>query len=211
VSLWEADAELGGALALAAHTDETLAAFLRWQLRQLDARGVEVSVSTAATTETIASAGVDEVVVATGARWTGAPGAATPLELRAWLSADDDRVGRRVTILGGGKVGLSLAGLCARRGRAVTVVEPSGVFGVELGLPGRFRLVHELEQQGVLLVTEDPADADTVVATARVPRDELAASLTAAGLTVSTAGDCAGVRSLEGAMLDASLVAMALD
>ena len=41
------------------------------------------------------------------------------------LVADaDELVGHDVVVLGGGKVGMSFAGLCARRGRSVTVLEP---------------------------------------------------------------------------------------
>ena len=59
-------------------------------------------------------------------------------------------------MLGGGKAALSFAGLCARRGRSVTVVEPGAVLAPELGPPGRFRLVHETEQLGVRLLTGGP-------------------------------------------------------
>src|SRR5207248_4872500 len=115
---------------------------------------------------------------------------------------------------GGGKIGLSLADLCARRGRDVTVVEPSGVFGVELGLPGRFRLVHDLEERGVRLVADGSAeaiDADSfIAASGLVPRHGLLDALVAAGVSVRAVGDCAGVRLLEGAMADALDAASAI-
>ena len=55
---------------------------------------------------------------------------------------------RRVAILGGGKPGLTLALALRARGAAVTVVEPTAVFGTELGLPGRWRMVADAEAAG---------------------------------------------------------------
>ena len=218
VTVWEAGDHLGGTLALAAHTDEPLARFARWLALQVERRGVNVEVGHEATVEAIRNAGVDEVVVATGAAWdrdTSPAGALTVEDLRAWLAADDTTVGGRVAIWGGGKIGLSLADLCVRRGRHVTVVEPSGVFGVELGLPGRFRLVHDLEERGVRLVAAaalDGVEADSVIAASGlVPRRDLLDGLLSAGVPARAVGDCAGVRFLEGAMADALHAATAID
>jgi 2,4-dienoyl-CoA reductase-like NADH-dependent reductase (Old Yellow Enzyme family) len=213
VTVWEASDHLGGALALAAHTDEALALFLAWLERQVGRREVRVELGREARADDVANAGFDEVVVAAGATWERRAGAVTIADLRAWFASDDGAVGERVTILGGGKIGLSLAALCARRGRTVTVIEPSGVFGAELGLPGRFRMVHDLEQQGVRLAAEPDVSApdSTVVTTALVPRRELAEALATAGVAGRAVGDCAGVRFLEGAMADALASASAID
>jgi 2,4-dienoyl-CoA reductase-like NADH-dependent reductase (Old Yellow Enzyme family) len=212
VTLWEAGDHLGGTLALAAHTDEPLARFARWLARQVERRGVDIELGREASADEVAKASFDEIVMATGATWERRADAVTVGDLSAWLASDDGTVGERVTILGGGKIGLSLAGLCARRGRSVMVIEPSGVFGVELGLPGRFRLVHDLEQQGVRLAAEPEVSGpdSTVVTTALVPRRELAEALTAAGVAARAVGDCAGVRFLEGAMADALAAASAI-
>jgi 2,4-dienoyl-CoA reductase (NADPH2) len=218
VTIWEASDHLGGTLALAAHTDEPLARFARWLARQVERRGVDVQLGHKATVDAIQAAGVDEVVVATGAAWdraTSPAGALTVDDLGEWLASDDTTVGGRVTIWGGGKIGLSLADLCARRGREVTVVEASGVFGVELGLPGRFRLVHDLEERGVRLVVAaslDGVEADSVIAASGlVPRRDVLDGLLSAGVPARAVGDCAGVRFLEGAMADALATATAID
>jgi 2,4-dienoyl-CoA reductase (NADPH2) len=217
VTVWEASDHLGGTLALAAHTDEPLARFARWLARQVERGGVDVQLGRTATVDAIQAAGVDEVVVATGAAWdrtTSPAGALTVEDLGEWLASDDTTVGGRVTIWGGGKIGLSLADLCARRGRDVTVVEPSGVFGVELGLPGRFRLVHDLEERGVRLVAAaslDAVEADSVIAASGlVPRRDVLDGLLSAGVPARAVGDCAGVRFLEGAMADALAAATAV-
>ena len=65
-------------------------------------------------------------------------------DLDTW---DDELVGP-VVVLGGGKAGLTLARRARSLGHAVTVVEPSAVLAVELGLPGRFRWIADLEAAG---------------------------------------------------------------
>jgi predicted NAD/FAD-dependent oxidoreductase len=132
-------------------------------------------------------------------------------------------------VVGGDKPGLSFAGLCAARGRSVTVVEQSGVFGATLGLPGRFRLVADLEAAGVKLVTGTvSADvpgvvtvttgegrqvmaADTVViarpARAAAP---LADACRAAGRPAHVVGDCRALAGIAGATADAVALAASL-
>ena len=69
-----------------------------------------------------------------------------------WFAVDDGPtggVGEHVLVVGGGKAAVSFARLAVARGRTVTVVEPSGVPVPELGPPGRFRLVHDAQAEGV--------------------------------------------------------------
>jgi 2,4-dienoyl-CoA reductase (NADPH2) len=150
-------------------------------------------------------------------------------ELRPWLEGEDDAlVGASVVVVGGGKAGASLADLLVRRGRSVTVVEPTNVFCVELGLPGRFRLVADLEAAGVELVpgfvlegissgevqgtvggASRSITADTVVLTADRHADApLVEALSGAGIPVHVVGDARTTAGLEGANLDAALLAM---
>ena len=130
----------------------------------------------------------------------------------------------------GGKTGLSMADLCRRRGHEVVVLEPSGVFGVQLGLPGRFRIVHDLEQAGVRLLgrvtlesigsrtvrvrsddEQETIPADTVIITSgEVPDTRLAVALRTAGVPVRTIGGCREVRWLVGANQDALDAALAI-
>jgi 2,4-dienoyl-CoA reductase (NADPH2) len=236
VSLWEAAERLGGALAIGALTDPVLDRYLSWLIAEVDRAGVELAVGRRADVPAVRSAGADEVVVATGATWgrTSLPGAHadhvfTPASLRPWLDGDGTAIGNRVAILGGGKAALSLASVAAARGHEVTIIEPSGVFGPELGLPGRFRLVADLEALGVRLVkavaraidagavtvdvggSADTVGADAVIVTADTAPDMgLAEGLAAAGIAARAVGDCRQLRGIEGANLDATAVALAL-
>jgi 2,4-dienoyl-CoA reductase (NADPH2) len=238
VVLWEASASLGGLLRSAAGTDPVLARYLEWLVRQVEQAGTEVRLGHAATAEAVRAEAPDVVVVATGARWDApsTPGADRPSvatlgRLAPWFADPGGaEVGRAVVVLGGGTVGLSVAGLCRARGIAVTVVEPTTVLGVELGLPGRFRIVADLRDAGARLVTgaevlaiddrgvrvttdgaEEHLEADTViVASGATPDDALASELRDAGIRAHTAGDARAVRLLEGAELDATEIALSV-
>ena len=238
VELWEATARLGGRLAAAARCDEPLDRFLGWLLRALEQSGATISVGAPATPARVAAGRFDEVVVATGARWTAPelPGADQPFVMTVdaidpWLSGADVRLGSSIVIVGGGKVGLSLADLAARRGLEVTVLEATSVFGRELGLPGRFEMVADLEARGVTLCAEVAAqsfepgrviargadgevrhiEADAaIIATPSGRDDRMGAALRGAGIAFRSIGDCRHFGLLEGALLDASTVVSAL-
>jgi 2,4-dienoyl-CoA reductase (NADPH2) len=238
VTVWEAGPEPGGLLTTAAGTETVLARYRDWLLHEVGELAVEVLTGRAADVASVRAAAPDVVVVATGAHWPrpDVPGAERPLvrtvpELAGWVrDAGALDPGAGVVVLGGGKIGLSLAGLCVTRGVPVTVVEPGGVLAVELGLPGRFRLVHDLREAGARLLTDATAtevdDASVRVTTAAgvehvaagvvavasgaTARAPLADELRGAGLTVHVVGDARDVRLLEGAELDATELAMAL-
>jgi 2,4-dienoyl-CoA reductase-like NADH-dependent reductase (Old Yellow Enzyme family) len=196
VTLWEAGDELGGVLRTAARTDGPLAKYLAWLVRRVGASGATVELGRRA--DVASTDGFDEVVVATG-------GAYGPLDL--------DAQGARVSIRGGDIPGVRIAALYAEQGREVEVVEPSGVFARSLGLPGRWRLVPDLDAAGVALVTEPALDADAVIEAGRAPADDaLAREMRAAGRAVTVIGDAnpEGLGRLEGGNLDVARLASRL-
>jgi 2,4-dienoyl-CoA reductase (NADPH2) len=236
VTLWEASTRLGGVLVEAAAADPVLDAYLGWLVRQVERADVALELAHAVTAATVPG-DVDDVVVATGASWAApaVPGAdpgdvRSFTELGGWLTDDDGSVGSRVVVLGDGTPALALAGLAQRRGRAVTVVGENTVFGRELGLPGRFRVVADLQGAGVRLVggatvlgaqdglvqiaTDDAVEelpADTVIAAVPGPgTGGLAAGLAALDVVVHPIGDGARLGFLEGATNDALRVATAI-
>lgn len=237
VTLWEAGTELGGALRLAASADPLLDRYLGWLVREVERRGVDIQLGRRATVDDVHALGADEVVVATGAVWglpeidgADAANVFTLPRLAGWLREDSAAIGDRVVVLGGGKAALSIADLCLRRGRAVSIVESTSVFGVELGLPGRWRLVADLEAAGAELLGDTSVDsigsgvvrvktgddvlelpADSVIVTSVcAPDRRLADELAVAGIDAYVVGDAADVRFLEGANLDAANLALTL-
>jgi NADPH-dependent 2,4-dienoyl-CoA reductase/sulfur reductase-like enzyme len=222
----------------AGRADQLLDRYKGWIIRQVERAGVELAVGKRANVDDVRAFGADEVVVATGATWAkpavdGADLAhvRTIAELAPWLDGSDDSlVGTRVLLIGGGKASVSIADVCIKRGRTVTIVEETNVFCGELGLPGRWRLVPDIEAAGARLVDNarveaispgavrvrlrdavEEIPADTVVATnVVIPDDGLIAQLKAAGIAVRPVGDCNGVRRIEGANLDAAEVALAI-
>jgi NADPH-dependent 2,4-dienoyl-CoA reductase/sulfur reductase-like enzyme len=136
-------------------------------------------------------------------------------------------MGKRVAIVGGGLVGAELAEFLAERGRDVTVIERGPVVALEMAHPRRWRVLHELREAGVELVTdatpleitaesvrfsrkvegEDEAPVETRVAADTVVIAEgLAANpdpleaLRACGAPVVPIGDVQGVGYIEGAI-----------
>jgi len=137
-------------------------------------------------------------------------------------------VGRRVVVVGGGLVGAELAAFMAERGREVVVLEEGPVMATEMAHPLRWRVLHELREAGVSLVTgaravaigeytlrfelagepeEEPRleeiPADTVIlATGLVANPAPIENLAGAGVPVVTVGDADGVGYIEGAIRD---------
>jgi 2,4-dienoyl-CoA reductase (NADPH2) len=235
VALWEASERLGGTLALAGRADPVLDQYLTWLLHEVERSGTELHLGRAADLTAVQAAAPDLVVLATGAAWDrpavpGAEHALTVPQLGAWLDGDERAVGPRVAVVGGGKVGISLAQHARAGGRSVVVADPGSVLVPELGLPGRFRLVADATAAGIDLrtdtevvaiapdsitlraageETELPVDT-VVVSSGRRAVAPLAAELEAAGLDVRLVGDCHAAAGIEGANLDAARLAVAL-
>jgi hypothetical protein len=147
-----------------------------------------------------------------------------------WLRDGGDSVGHDLVLLGGGKPALSIGSLALERGRSVTIVEPTNVFGGELGLPGRWRLVADIEQAGARLVPnatveaiepdvvrvrvgdslDEIAAATVIVTGGATPDRALADELAAAGIPTHVIGDAGGIGRIEGANLGANELAVVL-
>jgi 2,4-dienoyl-CoA reductase (NADPH2) len=134
---------------------------------------------------------------------------------KAWMP-----LGRRVAIVGGGLVGAELAEFLAERGREVVVLEAGPVIASEMAHPRRWRVLHDLREAGVRLVTgaevleigersvqfrtedgSEVVEADSVVVATGLERDPGAIeALRSAGVPVVAVGDCAELGYLEGAI-----------
>jgi 2,4-dienoyl-CoA reductase-like NADH-dependent reductase (Old Yellow Enzyme family)/thioredoxin reductase len=167
------------------------------------------------------------LMVGAGARTgvTGRP-ALVRRASRLWLP-----LGRRITIIGAELVGLELAEFLAERGRLVTVIDQAARVGSGLYLVRRLRLLHELRQLGVILITKASSIAighrevvydnyrgqrrsfasdHVVVAQGAAGDKRLAGELRQAGFTTHTVGDCRGISYIEGAMESAAELAVQL-
>ena len=135
---------------------------------------------------------------------------------RVWMP-----LGKRVTIIGGGLVGLELAEFLIARGRQVTVLESGTHLGRELAIVRRWRVLHEIRVHGGRLITgasvtaidghcvryqladgqqaESLADS-VVLAIGAQPDTRLLDSLVDAGLNASSIGDCQSIGYIEGAI-----------
>jgi 2,4-dienoyl-CoA reductase-like NADH-dependent reductase (Old Yellow Enzyme family) len=139
-------------------------------------------------------------------------------------------LGKRVTIIGGGLVGVELAEFLAERGRQVSVIEEGEKFGIELAVVRRWRVLEDLQRLGVVMInkarlisigensllldcdgSEVDIEADTVILASGATGDLTLAGLTRQmGFETHVAGDCDGVSYIEGAMHSAHAVARAL-
>ncbi|MBK7951359.1 MAG: FAD-dependent oxidoreductase [Deltaproteobacteria bacterium] len=149
---------------------------------------------------------------------------------KAWMP-----LGKEVVVIGGGLVGLELAEFLAERGRRVVVLEAGPKLGLELAHPRRWRVLHELRELGVELVTNAvvreigerevayeirsspsegrlaSAHADNVIlAVGLGANPAIAARLKEAGVPIREIGDVTGVGYLEGAIRDGFEAALAL-
>ncbi len=140
-------------------------------------------------------------------------------------------LGKHISIIGGGLVGLELAEFLAARGRQVTVLEPGRDLGSELSIVRRWRVLHELKLLGVNLINQLQLDAihskhidytdkegvkqtqavDTVImALGTEPDNRLAHKMTAAGFSVTNIGDSDEIGYIEGALKSATLTAVSI-
>ncbi|MDE1165233.1 MAG: FAD-dependent oxidoreductase [Pseudomonas sp.] len=130
-------------------------------------------------------------------------------------------LGKRVTIVGGGLVGLELAEFLIARGRQVCVLESTLHLGRELAIVRRWRVLHGIrEHGGQLLVgvtvtaiegnrvryqTAEGESAEVgcdsvVLASGATPDTTLGDALSRAGLKVASIGDCQSLGYIEGAI-----------
>ncbi|MEP3562666.1 MAG: FAD-dependent oxidoreductase [Marinobacter sp.] len=140
-------------------------------------------------------------------------------------------LGKNVTIVGGGLVGLELAEFLIERGRYVTVLEPGVALGRELSIVRRWRVLENLEAHGVPMLTQcqvTKIDKDqvyyldkdeqaqsvgansVVLAVGAGPDRSLADRLAQSGFTVTAIGDCENLGYIEGALRSGTDAALAV-
>ena len=184
VTLWEAQAELGGQMRLAGLPPKCgeWQRLVDWLVGQVESHGVKVETGKDATAAEIEAFGADAVILATGARPfipRHIPGWDLPHVVDPWsVLRGSAEVGDRVVIDGGDLIGAQTALLLADQGREVTLVahgrgdlfaDDSGEFAMDMvGTIRRPLIVEDLEaavrlmpKRGVKRITEQGAVIDT--------------------------------------------------
>jgi 2,4-dienoyl-CoA reductase (NADPH2) len=156
VDLHEAGDRLGGQLLLAQAADTDLAGLLDWLTGAAEDAGVSIRLRS----PILEPPDADVLVWAVGAPWPGG-GHLGVDDLRPWL-LDGASIEGPVVIEGSGKAAVSLAAQSRAAGLDTTIVPDGDVLALELGLPGRFRLVAAVQAAGVT-VGRRPSDATTVI------------------------------------------------
>jgi 2,4-dienoyl-CoA reductase-like NADH-dependent reductase (Old Yellow Enzyme family)/thioredoxin reductase len=158
VTLHEKEQVLGGQLLIAAIPPgkEELATITRFLSLQLTKLGVQVRLGQKATVESIAEMKPDAVVVATGSL-TLLPeidGASLPhVAMARDVIVDTKAVGKKVVVVGGGRVGCETAELLASRGKEVTLVRMTGHgrLAGDMGVMTRRQFLAKLRQSPVAI------------------------------------------------------------
>jgi 2,4-dienoyl-CoA reductase-like NADH-dependent reductase (Old Yellow Enzyme family)/thioredoxin reductase len=160
VEVWEKAAVAGGQmpLALAAPDKKDVEGvwFYRWE--QIQSLGVQIRYQVEATERSIAAYRPDVVMVATGSRPRAFPISVPPhiKAVQAWdvlRDGDPWKAGMRVTILGGGMVGIETAHFLSARGCKVTVVERLPQLAKEMARNNRMDIVLRLKACGTRIET----------------------------------------------------------
>jgi len=240
VEIWEKAAQPGGQmpLALAAPDKADVAGVWTYRWEQIERLGVPVRTGVNASAESIRAFRPDLVVVATGARPRPLPfpvKANVPL-LHAWDALlEQDRVphGARISIIGGGMVGIETADtLIHYRGVKATVIEGLPVIAKEMARNNRYDVLARLAKGGARVITSAPVESIegdriwAMVAGARtpveagdliisaigpVPNRDILPEVERAGAAYVLAGDCNQIGDFLTAIRDGWMLALAVD
>jgi 2,4-dienoyl-CoA reductase-like NADH-dependent reductase (Old Yellow Enzyme family)/thioredoxin reductase len=240
VEIWEKATQPGGQLplALAAPDKGDVAGIWTYRWEQIVQLGIAVRTGVTATSDSIRDFRPDLVVVATGAKPRPLPFAVTtkvPV-LQAWdVLLDHELVprGARVTIIGGGMVGIETADtLIHYRGIHATVIEGLSVIAREMARNNRYDVLDRLAKSGARVITDAPVesiDGDNVwvtrdgkreaisagdmvvVAIGPLPNRDVVPEVERAGAPYALAGDCNQVGDFLTAVRDGWMIATAVD
>jgi 2,4-dienoyl-CoA reductase-like NADH-dependent reductase (Old Yellow Enzyme family)/thioredoxin reductase len=240
VEVWERENSAGGQidLALAAPDKEDVAGVWTYRVAALEQLEVPIRTGVTPTVEAIRAYGADLVVIATGAVSRDAP---FPVKtdvpvLQAWDVLRRPELipaGSRITVVGGGMVGIETAECIARRAKHVTILEGQNVVAKEMARNNRWDVLLRLRDAGAEIVTGAPVasiEGDTILCRSgegvvRHPAGEAivlaigprplrdAAQLTEeAGVPWVMAGDCNNIPGdFLTAIRDASMIAWAAE
>ena len=240
VEIWEKAAKPGGQmpLALAAPDKADVAGIWSYRWQQIESLGVPVRTGVTATAQSIKDFRPDLVVVATGAKSRPLP---FPVQtdipvLQAWdVLLDQERVprGARVTIIGGGMVGIETADtLIHYRGVKAVVLEGLSVIAKEMARNNRYDVLDRIAKGGAQVLTNAPVESIEgntiwikrdgkreaidagdmiIVAIGPLPNREIVPEVERAGAQYVLAGDCNQIGDFLAAVRDGWMLGTAID
>jgi 2,4-dienoyl-CoA reductase-like NADH-dependent reductase (Old Yellow Enzyme family)/thioredoxin reductase len=240
VEIWEKAARAGGQmpLALAAPDKADVAGVWSYRWQQIETLGVLVRTGISATAKSIREFAPDLVVIATGAtpRPLSFPVSTRVPVAQAWdVLLDQERIprGARVTIIGGGMVGIETADtLIHYRGVKATVIEALPVLAKEMARNNRYDVLERVTRGGARLIVNAPVEAvedatvwatidgrrtaveagDLIIAAiGPLPNRDIVPEVERSGVPFALAGDCNGIGDFMTAVRDGWMVALAID
>ncbi len=240
VEIWEKSSRVGGQLplALAAPDKADVAGIWTYRWEQIEQLGVPVRTGVDAKAQSIRDFRPDLVVIATGARPRPVPFPVTgtlPV-LQAWDVLLDHALvprGARITIIGGGMVGIETADtLIHYRGIRATVIEGLAVIAKEMARNNRYDVLDRLAKSGARVITDAPVESIegntvwvkregkreaidagdmVVVAIGPLPNRDVVPEVERAGVPYALAGDCNQIGDFLAAVRDGWMIASAID
>jgi NADPH-dependent 2,4-dienoyl-CoA reductase/sulfur reductase-like enzyme len=164
VEVWEKTDRLGGQMHLATAAPDKREVEPVWSYRwqEVEALNVTIHTGVAANEARVRAFAPDFAIVATGATDRPAPFDVSPIGadvrvMHAWdylARPEAVAAGARVTIVGGGMVGMEAADLLVARGARVTVIEALATIAQGMARNNRLELVERVQARGAEILTD---------------------------------------------------------
>jgi len=158
--------QLGGQLLLASVPSfkKEIEGFIKYLVRQLEKVGVRVELGREVTRDLVKEEKPEVVIVATGAR--PLIPSISGIERKEVVTAEavlagEAKVGKRVVVAGGGRVGVEIACHLEEEGASVTLVEMTGEIGADLEPVMMEYLLGRLKEHGMRVLTQRKVEAIT--------------------------------------------------
>ncbi len=158
VTIWEKEDCLGGEMHLAMKPPRKfeLHEILDYLKRRIQQFGIKVTLNKQVDAEGIKAFSPDVVVLATGSKFVlpEIEGVNNPKVVTAINALkNDEDVGEKITIIGGGVVGLETAEYFAEKGKKITLIEMQKDVGLNMPFLTKAPLLLNLQENGVTILT----------------------------------------------------------
>jgi len=158
ITLWEKENRLGGEMHLAMKPPRKLELqeVLDYLKRRIQQMAIKVILNKKVDAEGIKAFSPDVVILATGSKFTmpKIEGMNNPQVITAINALkNDEDVGKKIAIIGGGLVGLETAEYFAEKGKKITLIEMQEDVGLNMPFLTKVPLLLNLQEHGVTILT----------------------------------------------------------